>query len=48
MYILNLSEEECSIVLQALSHYQYNNQHISEEQFNIAESVVAKIDEIII
>lgn len=47
MYRLELTEEEVAIILQALSHYQYNNPHISEEQWNIANQVVEKIDGVI-
>jgi hypothetical protein len=47
MYELNLTETEIAIVMQALSHYQYNNVHVSEEQYDIAENILNKIDEII-
>jgi hypothetical protein len=47
MYRLELTEEEIAIMLQALSHYQYNNPHISEEQWDIANQVVEKIDSVI-
>jgi hypothetical protein len=49
MYNLtNLTEEQVSIILQALQYYRYNNQYVTSEQWNIAETVVEKIDEIII
>lgn len=38
-------EKEISIILQALTHYQYNNPHISEEQYEIANSVIEKIED---
>ena len=48
MYNLtNLIEEQVSIILQALTLFQYENSYISNEQFEIANSVVEKIDEII-
>lgn len=47
MYELNLTETEVAIIMQALSYYQYNNVHISEEQYDIAENILNKIDEII-
>lgn len=47
MYRLELTEEEVAIMLQALSHYQYNNPHISEAQWTIANQVVEKIDGVI-
>lgn len=45
---LDFTEEQLSIILQALSFYQYTNPHISEEQYNIAETVICKVDELII
>ena len=47
MYRFELTEEEIAIMLQALSHYQYTNAYISEEQWNIANQVVEKIDSVI-
>ena len=47
MYELNLTETEIAIVMQALSHYQYNNAHVTEEQYDIAENILNKIDEIL-
>lgn len=47
MYELNLTETEIAIMMQALSHCQYNNIHVSEEQYDIAENILNKIDEII-
>lgn len=47
MYNLVLTEEEVSIILQALSYYQFNNPYITEQTFNIANSITEKIDEIL-
>ena len=47
MYKLELTEKEIAILLQALSHYQYNNPYITQEQFDIAENINQKIDEIL-
>ena len=42
---LVLNEEQISIVMQALNHYMYNNPHVTEEQWDIANSVLELIDE---
>ena len=42
---LTLTEEQTSVVMQALSRYMYNNPHVSEEQWEIANSVLELIDE---
>lgn len=42
---LILTPEQTSIVMQALSRYMYNNPHITEEQWEIANSVLELIDE---
>ena len=47
MYNLSLTEEEISIILQSLGHYQWSNPYISEETFEIAEKIKNKIDEIL-
>ena len=47
MYRLELTEEEIAITLQALSHYQYNNPYINQEQFDIAEEIKTKTDNIL-
>lgn len=47
MYYLKFTEEEIAIILQAIQKYEYDNIYITEEQFNIAENVIAKIDEVI-
>lgn len=47
MYKLELTEEEIVIILQALSHYQYNNPHVTETQWDIANQVAEKIDDVI-
>lgn len=45
MYNLEFTEEELSIVLQALSYYQYNGQYVTQEQFDIVQKILDKIDE---
>lgn len=47
MYNLVLTEEEVSIILQALSYYQFNNPYITEKTFNIGRIITNKIDEIL-
>ena len=47
MYRFELTEEEAAITLQAFSHYQYNNPYITQEQWDIANQVVEKIDSVI-
>lgn len=47
MYNLVLTEEEISIILQALSYYQFNNPYITEQTFDIANNVTEKIDKIL-
>ena len=47
MYKLELTEKEIATLLCALSHYQNNNPHITQEQFDIAENINQKIDEIL-
>ena len=42
---LTLTEEQTSVVMQALSRYMYNNPHVTEEQWEIANSVLEQIDE---
>ena len=42
---LVLTEEQTSIVMQALSRYMYNNPHVTEEQWEIANSVLELIDD---
>ena len=41
------TEEEISIVMQALSRYMYNNSHVTEEQWEIANRVLERMDEVI-
>ena len=41
------TEEEISIVMQALSRYMYNNPHVTEEQWKIANRVLERMDEVI-
>jgi hypothetical protein len=45
MITLHLTDTQTAIVMQALSHYMYNNPHVSEEQWEIANSVLELIDE---
>ena len=47
MYNLSLTEEEISIILQALSYFNFNSPYITEQTFNIANSITEKIDEIL-
>ena len=42
---LVLTEEQTSIVMQALSRYMYNNPQVTEEQWEIANSVLELIDD---
>ena len=44
-FIFQFEEQQVAIILQALQHYMYNNPHLSDEQWEIANSVVEKIDE---
>ena len=41
------TEEEISIVMQALSRYMYNNPQVTEEQWEIANRVLERMDEVI-
>lgn len=47
MYELKLTETEIAIIMQALSHYQFDNPFVTAEQYQIAQNVMNKIDEII-
>lgn len=47
MYKVEFTEEELSIILQAIMFYQDRNLHFTEKQYNIAERIYAKIDEIL-
>ena len=48
MYNLtNLTEEQVSVIMQALEYWRYNCQHVSSEQWSIAETVINKVDDII-
>ena len=42
---LVLTEEQTSIVMQALNRYMYNNPQVTEEQWEIANSVLKLIDD---
>ena len=41
------SEEEVSVLMQALSHYMYNNPRVTEEQWEIANRVLERMDGLI-
>ena len=41
------TEEEISILMQALSHYMYNNPRVTEEQWEIANRVLERMDKVI-
>ena len=41
------TEEEISILMQALSHYMYNNPRITEEQWEIANRILERMDRLI-
>ena len=47
IYLKLYTEEEISIVLQALSYYMYNNPHVTEEQWEIANRALERMDEVI-
>ena len=42
---LYCTEEEVSIIMQALSRYMYNNPHVTEEQWEIANKTIDTIDQ---
>ena len=41
------TEEEISILMQALSHYMYNNPMVTEEQWEIANRILERMDRLI-
>ena len=47
MYEIDLAEEEISLILQALDFHEEQNIHLTEVQFNIANSIRSKIDKIL-
>ena len=47
MYEINLAEEEISLIIQALDLHEEQNIHLTEVQFNIANSIRSKINAII-
>lgn len=47
MYEINLVEEEIVLILQALDFNEEQNIHLTEVQFNIANSIRSKINAII-
>ena len=44
---VRFTEEEVSILLQALSHFMWNNPHITMEKFELAECAQDKIAEVL-
>ena len=47
MYKVEFTEEDLSIILQAIMFYQDRNPYFTEKEYDIAEEVYAKIDEIL-
>ena len=47
MYKVDLTEEEISLILQALDFHEEQNIHLTEVQFNIANNIRNKIDKIL-
>ena len=47
VYLKLYTEEEISIIMQALSRYMYNNTNVTEEQWEIANRVLERMDEVI-
>lgn len=47
VYLKLYTEEEISIIMQALSHYMYDNPHATEEQWEIANRVLERMDELL-
>lgn len=45
VYLKLYTEEEISIIMQALSHFMYNNSRVNEEQWEIANRILERIDE---
>lgn len=41
------TEEEISIIMQALTRYMYNNPNVTEEQLEIANRVLDRIDTLV-
>ena len=41
------TEEEISIIMQALGLYMYNNPNVTEEQWEIANRVLERIDTLV-
>ena len=41
------NEEEVSIIMQALNHYMYDNAHLTEEQWEIANRIMERLDRLI-
>ena len=47
MYNLSLTEEEISVILQALSYFSFNSPYITGQIFDITNNITEKIDEIL-
>ena len=47
IYLKLNTEEEINIVMQALSRYMYDNPCVTEEQWDIANRVLERMDEVI-
>ena len=47
VYLKLYTEEEISIIMQALSRYMYNNPHVREEQWDVANRILERLDEVI-
>lgn len=47
MYSLVLTEEDVSIILQALDFFEEHNIHLREQHYNIINNIRTKVDEIL-
>ena len=45
---VSLTEEQRSVITQALEYWRYNCQYVNSKQWSIAETVINKINEVII
>ena len=50
MYLVNceLTEEEMSCIMQAVTHYIYNNPYITDERYELISSALDKITQDVI
>ena len=48
MYTLILSEEELAIMMRALAFYQYDCPYCKNHEYNIADSVLTKANDLIV